>query len=535
MRKHHLVGASMVAMAAASVGQGASSDSAPMMQYLGYTTLLGSSLNAPLADGSNVPVAIAETTPTGQNVYYPDTTAGQFAAKTMTPSSTFTQALGSSAHATGVGTRFFGNTTGYSSRSVAPNIQNIQMYSYSEFNGSYLLNSSNSTDDTLPVLGSPNNARVASHAYVTSDSSPLNYLERLDYLVQRDDFIQVVGNNVYGVAGNSLNSIVVVSADGTSQKTATYGTGTPYTAGRSSPVITGPLNGSPSDAIGQVSGVVALLVSRGKTTNSNVTYTTAATSAVTAPYSGGDFASTIHPKDGYLVHSGDTSEVVKAALMAGANRLAAANGTINNPGISSYVVDTTNGLDSHYGAGMVNALNSYKIEDAGETDSKEDSSSAGIKGGIGQYGFDYDQAFGGARDANNNLTNSTATYGFTAGGSGKFYATLAWNVKITGGTTSFDGTPTLYDLDLTLKDLTTGTVTALSASTVDNTENLYTDLIAGDKYALMVSTKSSPFNWDYGLAWRSDVALAPAAVPEPAMLGVAGVAAAMLLRRRRTM
>jgi hypothetical protein len=49
----------------------------------------------------------------------------------------------------------------------------------------------------------------------------------------------------------------------------------------------------------------------------------------------------------------------------------------------------------------------------------------------------------------------------------------------------------------------------------------------------MVSTKSSPFNWDYGLAWRSDVALTPTAVPEPAALGVVGVTAAMLLRRRR--
>jgi hypothetical protein len=142
---------------------------------------------------------------------------------------------------------------------------------------------------TPAPYGSPNNARVASHAYNYSDYS-LNFAARMDYLVQRDDFMQVVGNNDYGAMGDEFNAIVVVSTDGAIQKTDaindTSGGVTIYKAGRVSPTVTGPYSGSPSDAIGQVAGIVGLLVSRGKTTTSNATYTTATTTAVTAPYAG---------------------------------------------------------------------------------------------------------------------------------------------------------------------------------------------------------------------------------------------------------
>ena len=525
MRKtYSLALAAATAIVAVPIAQ-AANENTPIMTYLGYYSLY-QTYGANLANGSNVSVAQDEANG------YLTTSDGRFSDKTLT--ATYTGTLTGDSHATTVGARFFGNDTGFSQRSVAPKLgsaaggQSVQMYKYSEFTGAYLLN-----PGSAAPYGAQNNARVASHAYNYSDFS-LNFAARMDYLAQRDDYLQVVPNNDYGSMGNEFNSIVIVSNDGAISKTAAIntsgGAATAYTAGRASPTVTAPFTGSPSDAIGQVGGVVGLLISRGKTTNSNVTYTTASTTAVTAPYTGSSFNT--FTKAGYTVHSGDTSEVVKAALMAGANRVAAGDGTLGISGISDYRAtaanQATNGLDYRWGAGMVNAANSYKIIDAGETDSKEDSSSAGIKGGIGQYGFDYDQGFGGASG-----TNNTATYGFTAGGSGKFYATLAWNVKIAGGTTSFDSTPTLYDLDLTLTDLTAGTVTALSASTIDNTENIYTNLIAGDKYALMVSTKSSPFNWDYGLAWRSDVALTPTAVPEPAALGVVGVTAAVLLRRRR--
>lgn len=521
MRGSLIVAAGVGLGLAAAGAHGAASDTAPMMTYLGLPQLI-QQYGANLATGSNVNVSIAESVFGG--AYYPSLGDGRFAGKTLTPTSTFT-ASGSS-HATNVGARFFGNETGSSQRSVAPNIPNVQLYSYSEFNGLYL-----KTPGAFPTpepYGSPNQSRVSSHAYGDNDTS-IGAITRLDYLVQRDDFLHVVDTRQFSTQGNSLNSIVSAPAGGTTTLTTAVGTGTPYVAGRTSPSITGPLVGAGSDSIGQVAGVVALLVSRGKTTASNHSYTTRATNYVVAPYSG---TFTTATQGGYTVRSGDTSEVVKAALMAGAHRNIAADGAAGVPAISDYRASaanqSANGLDTRYGAGMVSAVNSYRIIDAGERDSAED----GASGGIGQYGFDYDPAFGGAG------ANAAATYAFTADASGKFYATLAWNVKIAGASTTgglFDSTATLYNLGLTLTDVTGGgsSVVQQSASPVDNTQSLWTDLAAGHTYHLTVSALGAPFNWDYGLAWRSDVPLTPTTVPEPAAAALLLGAAALCLNRRR--
>ncbi len=495
---------------------GASSDSAPMMSYLGLPQLIAQ-YGASLATGSNVNVSIAEANG------YPSTSDGRFAGKTMTAASIYTATDG--AHATTVGARFFGNTTGWSQRSIAPAIPNVWMYSATEFNGAYL-----KSPGSPEPYGSPNASRVASHAYAESNTT-LDSITRLDYLVQRDDFLQVVDTRNYSTQGNSMNAIVITPDGGTSTLTSAVGSGTPYVAGRVSPVITGPVGGAGSDAIGQIAGVTALLVSRGKTTHSNVSYVTRGTIGVTQTYAGGAF--TTSPISGYTVHSGDTSEVVKAALMAGALRSAPADNTLGISGISDYRAvasnQSSNGLDKRFGAGMVNALQSYRIIDAGETDSHED----GGNGGIGQYGFDYDAAFGGQS------ANAAATYGFTADASGKFMATLAWNLKIAGADTAggnFSSAATLYNLSLTLTDVTAGNaIVQQSASLVDNTQTLWTDLIAGHTYHLGVAAVGAPFSWDYGLAWRSEVVLTPTSVPEPltgAAGGVIGVGMLMVRRRR---
>jgi hypothetical protein len=223
--------------------------------------------------------------------------------------------------------------------------------------------------------------------------------------------------------------------------------------------------------------------------------------------------------------------------MAGALRNVATytNGATTVNGITDYRVaaanQTNNGLDYRWGAGMVNAENSYKIVNAGETNSAQDSP-ASVGGAIGQYGFDYDPSFGGASGS-----NSTASYGFTANTSGKFMASLVWNVKINGSSIvggNFDSTATLYNLDLALTDETSGGVLVQqSASTVDNTETLWTDLTAGHLYKLTVTGVGTAFNWDYGLAWRAEVGLTPTAVPEPGTLSLLGAGGFLLLCRRR--
>ncbi|MCX5648134.1 MAG: PEP-CTERM sorting domain-containing protein, partial [Planctomycetota bacterium] len=67
------------------------------------------------------------------------------------------------------------------------------------------------------------------------------------------------------------------------------------------------------------------------------------------------------------------------------------------------------------------------------------------------------------------------------------------------------------------------------ASTLDNTENIWFNLLDGHSYRLDVVRGSGQGNflWDYGLGWQM--------VPEPdsAFLFLAGVAVPMLLRRRR--
>jgi len=197
------------------------------------------------------------------------------------------------------------------------------------------------------------------------------------------------------------------------------------------------------------------------------------------------------PRTAATIYHAETSEVIKAALMAGANR-----NTNNYRGanITNYTVDTDNGLDSRFGAGQVNIFNSYNIINGGEHDSSED----GDATDIGQHGFDYDPAFGGTAGS-----NSTASYFFDAEiGQDLLTASLAWNLDIAGGTGNFDKSATFRDLDLLLYDVTSGSsLVGSSDSTNDNTENLYQQLTVGNSYKLEVSGQGN-FLWDYGLAWQ---------------------------------
>ena len=64
-------------------------------------------------------------------------------------------------------------------------------------------------------------------------------------------------------------------------------------------------------------------------------------------------------RNGNTIYNAERSEVVKAALMAGASRSA----------ISGYTANTDNGLNNVYGAGQLNIYNSYHIIAAGEQNS----------------------------------------------------------------------------------------------------------------------------------------------------------------------
>jgi hypothetical protein len=193
--------------------------------------------------------------------------------------------------------------------------------------------------------------------------------------------------------------------------------------------------------------------------------------------------------------------VIKAAIMAGADRFT--NNT-NEGDITDYRDDesnrTENGLDSRYGAGQLNIHNSYQIIASGEQNSVEDD--PGSQGLVGHYGFDYDPFFGGSEGSNRLASYYlTADYNHTV-----LCASLVWNIKINGGNLyNFDGTANVYDLDVYLYDMTSGGVeVAFSASSNENTENLFTILTSGHEYMLQIQPGQGQedFKWDYALAWH---------------------------------
>jgi len=365
------------------------------------------------------------------------------------------------------------------------------------------------TGTGLLPLASP--SRVANHSWVGSvdagpedseDDAPgphpwrdrrLEILKRVDYLVAIDDFIQVAGADnkraIPDLLQCAYNPIIVGRTAGRhSMGTKDVGEGL-YGAGRAKPDIVGPAPYT-STATPLVAAAAALLVGFGHDRGTELSR-----------------GSYLLPRIGRTVYHAETSEVVKAALMAGADRKTG-NGSRALRDVVGYrsrrQYCTDNGLDVRYGAGQLNVYNSYHILAAGERDSAEDSLDGGdAKGGqIGLEGYDYDPSFGGA-----NGSNRQATYSFTCHDDAcALTAALVWNVRVNGGGRRWDGDATLYDLDLKLYDLTRTSKRPIvkSISAIDNTENVWRRLEPGHRYELrvVVPQKQSDFEWDYGLAWQ---------------------------------
>ena len=213
-------------------------------------------------------------------------------------------------------------------------------------------------------------------------------------------------------------------------------------------------------------------------------------------------------RNGETVYNAERSEVIKAALMAGADRETRNTEVIgDNPvDIKDYRAkpdhQAANGLDRRYGAGQLNIKNSYHILAGGEKNSLEDMPGSG--GVIGQHGFDYDPAFGGADGS-----NSLASYSFTVDENSRYlWAALVWNIDIDAGIGPyFAGTAKLYNLDLFLYDVTRSgepSQVVASTSSADNTENLWVRLEKNRRYVIQVKPGAGQavFKWDYALAWR---------------------------------
>ena len=445
---------------------------------IGYTRLESEQgINTPDGSGVHVTQAEASTAGTGNPaVYLPDSSNPEFSGKTITDKSGATTSTYSS-HATSVGKTFYGESS-----SIAPGVSLVDAFWADHWlQGGYLR-----LGGQKPLASS---SRIANHSWVgdAGVSANSDLLRRTDWVVATDEYIQCIGlKNNSSINQPLMSSAYNVIAIGKSDGLNGFGTvaiDADYVSGRARPELVAPKSTS-SSATPVVAASAALLIEHGQN------HPGLSTDPV---------AVTMSNRNGNTINNTGRSEVIKAVLMAGADRSTANTSAAD---ITDYRVDpanqTTNGLDTRFGAGQVNVYNSFQIVNAGEQNSDEDFGS----GNIGTEGFDYDPSFGGADGS-----NSTASYYFSTGADQKMLsATLAWNIKIDGGNGfNFSGAAELYDLDLNLYDITAGMVLLVSSSSsIDNTETIWVTLPENRSYKLEVvrGYGQGTFNWDYALAWR---------------------------------
>lgn len=425
-------------------------------------------------------------------IFMPNSGVPEFAGKTITPVGG--NASGAySDHATSVGALFYGNAT-----SVGSGITQIDSYHASSWVNS-LYN---------PVSGaatiSPD--RVTNHSWVGGGANAAGdstILRLVDRQVALNESIHVVGMaNEAGnspLLGSAYNVIAVGRTDGVHQQGSVAVPGDIlYGAGRVRPDIVAP-QPLTSLAAPVVSAAAALLVQTGHEGALNLS-------------NGSTYIAGIG-----TIYNAERSETVKAALMAGADRVTANTSTTAN--ITDYGTGghgTANGLDDRYGAGQVNIASSYRILTGGEQRSVQSGGSD-----ISLFGFDH------ANIGGLSGTGRTASYFFNAQSPATLVASLVWNVSPSNNaqlTTQF------HNLDLFLYDVTTNSLVASSASLLDNTENIYFHLLAGNRYELRVTTADAQqFLLDYALAWR----MAPVPLPPAVWLFASGVAGLLRLSLRR--
>jgi hypothetical protein len=354
---------------------------------------------------------------------------------------------GFSTHALGQAVLMFGNVS-----SVAPLANTVTMYEANHYLTQILHAPNGVTPEPQPF-------RVQNFSWVGSfDDTPLtpptaqqtaddiSALRRFDFVINRDNVTAVVGlnnntNPIPSFFGQSYNAIVVGKTDGIHSSGLTHLSN--YGPGRSKPDLVSPLTTS-SSATASVSSVATMLH--------------------------GIVAGTDAAK----------SQTMKAMLMAGATK--------NE--FTGWSRTTTQPLDDTFGAGELNAFNSYKMTLAGRY-----AGSTAPVDPVGQFGWDYQTINSGVE--NELKYNFVIPEGYT---SPELSILLTWNVNVISG---FSG-QTLTNLDLKLTD-SLGQIVDQSLSTVDNVEHIYIGAGQGvnhldpGTYTLTISTDGPK---EFGLAWR---------------------------------
>lgn len=448
---------------------------------VGYTALRAE-LGASLPEAAGVPVMIVEANKNvdpGAVAFAPDAADAEFRGKKITVGEGGPRVYAPfSGHATGIGRLFFGLQS-----SVSPGIDRIASYMSGTWFGSAFLRLGEIRQPRVPSSRVVSHAWVGSAARAVADPANAEALRRVDWLIETDEFFHVVGfngSNQAPLLADAFN-VLSVAHTGVGQLRNTLALDMDYVAGRPRPHLIVP-DKTPSASTGRVASVAALLI--------GVAHADPSLShGVTAN------------RRGDRIYNAERSEVIKAILLAGADRVTGNSSGVDIVGYRAGGGDrTANGLDRRYGAGQLNIYNSYRILIAAEQDSAEDHASGGR---IGPAGFDHDESFGGSGDS-----NRQATYRFSTGSAGgRLTGSLVWNINIHGGSLlAFDSTATLHDLDLVLYDVSGDdrVVVAESRSVRDNSENIHVELAPQRDYAIRIrpGAGQAPFEWDYGLAWR---------------------------------
>lgn len=295
---------------------------------VGYTRLIAtftSGVPTSVAAGVSQIEAAADASGTPLN-YLPSPTSSQFTGKTITNQSTGSD---TSNHATNVGSFFYGNTN-----SLIPGTTAIDAYSAGGWQGADFLNPTTSSVPKIEI------GRVQNHSWtgtykvnetntpekITASVTLLN--KRLDYAINRDGFVAVVGmsndstSSLPDLMSQGYHSIAV----GINSGNHSAGLTIHDTAGRMKPDIVGPALLT-SYATPMVASTAGLLSEKLR----NTTYAPALTTA-------------------------DYPRLTKALLLAGAAK---------DPLSLWSRASTANPYDAVYGAGALNAFLSYRILDAG--------------------------------------------------------------------------------------------------------------------------------------------------------------------------
>lgn len=441
---------------------------------IGFTALQ-LKLGAAMPTGAGVSVSQVEA-PEASTNYRPD--ASVFTDKNFIYGSG--GSTGASSHATTVGRYFYGSSSLAPSIGVSP--QRVTSYEANGFLGADFLRPSN-----FAALPNVENNDVQNHSWIGSSASNIEILRRIDYAIQRDNFVATFGVN------NGSSNLTSDSA---------------LMSGAYNGITVGLSNGNHSRGDVTLDG--------GTRTRPDIVVPTTATSWA-APTVGGAAALLIESARGTSgLGNADRSVVVKSLLLTGATR--------DEPEFGgNWSNSVTRPLDVVYGAGELNVLHSHDILVVGEHNASASST-------VAATGWD--------------LGTSSAVvpqlYFFDLGTPDSFFeiaASLVWNRQITATDTdprpqvSWSFTPSLANLNLRLFNadgFVLGSEIGASLSETDNVELLLANSLAPGRYAWQVTSDTSGI--EYGFSWNVE---AITAVPEPGVPVLVSVGLLFLVFRRR--